>query len=505
MRLPSHNVCLPKPNSAGVYVRHRPESTLLYQIVKEYWPEFQAELANHGRHLPAYVTKEFDEYLKCGRLEHGFLRVRCEACHDEKLVAFSCKRRGFCPSCGARRMADSAALLADEVLPHQPIRQWVLSVPFQLRLLFASQPAVMGKVLGIVYRSIATHLVHKAGFTKSTSQTGAVTLIQRFGSALNLNIHFHMLFLDGVYTGGANGCTAWFRRVKAPTGAELTQLAHTIAYRVARHLERQGLLVRDAQNSYLTADGLDIDPDSPMNHLLGSSVTYRIAVGPQQGRKVFTLQTLPDLGQDKPFGSAVSEASGFSLHAGVATRAHEREKLERLCRYIARPAVSTERLSLTRNGRLRYELKTPWRNGTTHVIFEPLDFISRLVSLVPKPRVNLTRFHGVFAPNSKHRALITPAKRGKGRETSPDKQGEEKTPFEHRVAMTWAQRLKRVFAIDVETCSECGGDVRVIASIEDPVVIRKILDHLEAKSALVRSCQLPLSRAPPELDLKTVL
>ena len=201
----------------------------------------------------------------------------------------------------------------------------------------------------------------------------------------------------------------------------------------------------------------------------------------------------------------MSEASGFSLHAGVATRAHEREKLERLCRYIARPAVSTERLSLTRNGRLRYELKTPWRNGTTHVIFEPLDFISRLVSLVPKPRVNLTRFHGVFAPNSKHRALITPAKRGKGRETSPDKQGEEKTPFEHRVAMTWAQRLKRVFAIDVETCSECGGDVRVIASIEDPVVIRKILDHLEAKSALVGSCQLPSSRAPPELDLKTVL
>ena len=256
--------------------------------------------------------------------------------------------------------------------------------------------------------------------------------------------------------------------------------------------------MRDAQNSYLTADGLDIDPDSPMNHLLGSSVTYRIAVGPQQGRKVFTLQTLPDLGQDKPFGSAVSEASGFSLHAGVATRAHEREKLERLCRYIARPAVSTERLSLTRNGRLRYELKTPWRNGTTHVIFEPLDFISRLVSLVPKPRVNLTRFHGVFAPNSKHRALITPAKRGRGRETSPDKQGEEKTPFEHRVAMTWAQRLKRVFAIDVETCSECGGDVRVIASIEDPVVIRRILAHLDKKGVFAADSLLPDCRASPD-------
>jgi hypothetical protein len=80
---------------------------------QEYWPEFQAELASHGRYLPAYVTKEFDEYLKCGILEHGFLRVRCEACHDEKLLGFSCKKRGFCCSCGARRMVDSAALLVD--------------------------------------------------------------------------------------------------------------------------------------------------------------------------------------------------------------------------------------------------------------------------------------------------------------------------------------------------------------------------------------------------------
>ncbi len=135
-------------------MRHRPETTLLYQLVREYWPEFQAELASHGRCLPAYVTKEFDQYLKCGMLEHGFLRVRCESCHDEKRVAFSCKKRGFCPNCGARRMADSAALLVDDILPRQPMRQWVLSFPFPLRFLFASKPAVMGKLPGIVYRTI---------------------------------------------------------------------------------------------------------------------------------------------------------------------------------------------------------------------------------------------------------------------------------------------------------------------------------------------------------------
>ena len=219
------------------YQRHRPEKTLLYQIVDEYYPSFAALMAEQGRELPGYVRREFEDFLQCGRLEHGFLRVRCESCYAEHLVAFSCKRRGFCPSCGARRMAESAALLVDEVLPEQPMRQWVLSVPFQLRFLFASCPVIMGRVLGIVYRAISTHLIKRAGYSKQTARTGAVILIQRFGSALNLNIHFHMLFLDGVYIDGPDGA-ARFRWVRAPTTEELTKLSHTIAHRVGRFLER---------------------------------------------------------------------------------------------------------------------------------------------------------------------------------------------------------------------------------------------------------------------------
>ncbi len=134
---------------------------------------------------------------------------------------------------------------------------------------------------------------------------------------------------------------------------------------------------------------------------------------PPAGRKVFTLQTLPGREDKADSSSRVANHAGFSLHAGVMAEAHQRDKLERLCRYISRPAVSEKRLALTANGQVRYELKTPYRNGTTHVIFEPLDFIAKLAALVPKPRVNLTRFHGVFAPNSKHRVQVTPAKRGK--------------------------------------------------------------------------------------------
>lgn len=146
-------------------------------------------------------------------------------------------------------------------------------------------------------------------------------------------------------------------------------------------------------NSYLTYDTFEEDA---ISQLQGHSITYRIAIGPQTGKKVMTLQTLPAQVPIEEGQSKVAKVSGFSLHAGVASKAHQRKKLERLCRYISRPAVSTQRLKVTPEGKIRYELKTPYRNGTTHVIFEPLDFIARLAALVPKPRVNLTRFHGVF-------------------------------------------------------------------------------------------------------------
>ena len=150
------------------YVQHRPEATLLYQLVEQNNPQFRELRAREGRSLPDYVQEEFEAYLKCGRLEQGFLRVRCEGCHAEKLVAFSCKKRGFCPSCGARRMAETAALLADEVLPERPLRQWVLSLPFALRFLLATQGAQRG-----VGDSVAATLAGQIQSSKSGAAAGA--------------------------------------------------------------------------------------------------------------------------------------------------------------------------------------------------------------------------------------------------------------------------------------------------------------------------------------------
>ena len=176
--------------------------------------------------------------------------------------------------------------------------------------------------------------------------------------------------------------------------------------------------------------------------------------------------------------------------------------LERLCRYISRPAVSEQRIALTPHGEIRYPLKAPYRDVTTHVLFEPLDFIARLAALVPELRVHLSCFHGVFAPNSKHRIQVTPGKRGKGRGQAKvaASNGLEKTPQAPHRAMTWMQRLKRVFNIDIETCERCGRKVKVMASIKAPAMIAYTLKHLQQKATLKTDIQ-PPERLPSVIRL----
>ena len=471
------------------YARHRPEETLLYQLVEAHYPAFRAAREAVGRPLPKHVQEEFEAYVKCGRLVHGFLRVKCEDCHAEKLVAFSCKGRAICPSCGARRMVETAALLVDEVLPRRPLRQWVLSFPFALRFLLARDPEALARVLGVVYRAISGHILNKARLTRASGDTGAVTLIQRFGSAVNLNVHLHMLVLDGAYL--ADTTPPVFRRIAAPSAKELQALVERIAERIADALERAGLLARDCDNGFLT---LDTEAGGAMDDLLGHSITYRVAMGERAGQKVFTLQTVPARSEEEP-RKGVAECAGFSLHAGTSVDAEQTGKLERLVRYVSRPAIAEERLALTERGDVRLKLKTAYRDGTTHVILEPLDFVARLAALVPPPRMHQTRYHGVFAPHHALRAAITPAGRGRGARHA-NAAGERPVP--KHVAMSWAQRLKRVFAIEIETCRRCGGKLRVIASIEEPALIERILAHLEQRRES-EPPRLPFaSRAPPQ-------
>jgi hypothetical protein len=154
-----------------------------------------------GGELPAFVKDELDAYFRCGILAHGFLRVRCKDCGHSRVVAWSCKRRGFCPSCAGRRMADTAAFCVDHLFPKVPIRQYVLTVPVHFRFRMAYSPALTSAVLRCFIAAITSDLLRRARKRKLRGglQTGALTVIQRLGSALGLNVHFHSLVLGGVY------------------------------------------------------------------------------------------------------------------------------------------------------------------------------------------------------------------------------------------------------------------------------------------------------------------
>ncbi len=219
---------------------------------------------------------------------------------------------------------------------------------------------------------------------------------------------------------------------------------------------------------------------------------------PRAGQKLFTLQTVaPRLQGLEGDPNGAARTGGFSLHAGVAIAPPEREKLERLCRYVSRPPVAIDRLALTASGHVRYTLKTPYRDGTTHIVLAPLDLMARLAALVPPPRMHLTRFHGVFAPHSKLRAAVTPSGRGKGHKAQVE-EGAVKPPAPPHVAMSWARRLKRVFGIEIDRCVRCGSKLKIIASIEEPEAIAKILSHLERSDRRPHQSELPLgARAPP--------
>jgi hypothetical protein len=307
-----------------------------------------------------------------------------------------------------------------------------------------------------------------AHWKRDQAHSGAVTLIQRFGSAANLNIHLHCLVLDGVYR-CSEGAPA-FHEVRAPNIEQLHDLLDRIIARIIKWLTRQGYLIEEEGRRYLG----EIDADRALTPLQTASCTYRIALGPSPGHKLLSLHTLPGRAAAST-QSLCANAHGFSLHAAVRCGAHQRKRLERLCRYITRPAIANERLQRNRASQVVLQLRSPWRDGTTHIVMSPLQFMQRVGALVPRPRLHLIRFHGVLAPHAKLRAPIL---------ACPTQQTTEHAAHPghaHGSAPTrigWARLLKRVFEIDIELCPGCGARLKIIAAIVDPQGIVQILTHL---------------------------
>jgi len=278
-------------------------------------------------------------------------------------------------------------------LPKAPVRQWVLSLPFPLRYRLAYDADLSGEILRLHVRAIFASYRRRAKRKGATTRlhAGAVTFIQRFGDALNLNLHFHTLVLDGVFE--ATG-EARFRALPPPDDAEVERVARRIARGLRRLLERRGLGPHDDPEF---ADPLASDAPA-LAALYAASVRGKISEGPHRGQQVLrfgdrvSVDALPGMPKVTPRCAAVA---GLSLHANVAIPGRDRARIERLCRYAARPPLATERLERMPDGRLLYRLRHRFRDGTTHVVFEPIDFVAKLAALVPPPRFHMVRYHGL--------------------------------------------------------------------------------------------------------------
>ena len=373
-------------------------------MVRGEWCAFAARIEAGARVVPGFCLREVEGYLRCGLLAFGFARVHCGACGKDEVVAFSCKGRGFCPSCGTRRMVDTAAWLVDRVLPEVPVRQWVLSLPYRVRLLCAYDPVVCAAVRKVLVRAVSGYYERAArGLGKPRPRAGAVAFVQRFDSGLRLNVHFHVLWLDGAYAWQPGGRVQWCGH-GGVCDEDVALLVKRIRDRVIRKLRKMGKWPDAA------GDGGGVEELTGGDE--GEQLLLELESAAVQGRsmKGERDERAGRGTMSEPFvkGKLCADVDGFSLHAGVLVPGHDRKRLEKLCRYAGRPAVAESRLSLLPDGRVAYELKRKWKDGTTHVVMEPGVLIERLVALVPRPRKHLVTYHGVLAPAAGLRSRVVP-------------------------------------------------------------------------------------------------
>ena len=286
------------------------------------------------------------------------------------------------------------------------MRQWVLSVPFELRLPLARRADALATVGRILVEEVfrwQRECARELGV--SGPRSGAVQFPQRFGGSLNLNVHYHLAIPDGVFARAGANARAEFHRLPRPTQSDLEDIALNVEIRVTRWLRRKGLITDPDGVLYGNQPTERGALDACLEGSLGigelTRVPERAGSGLDDG-----VDLLPDLERTARRGG---HHRGFDVHAGVVASATDRKGREQLLRYCARPPLSLQRLSVTREGLVAYRLRKPWNPSRTHRVMTPVQFMARLAALVPPPRHPLVRFHGVFAPHSAWRASVVPA------------------------------------------------------------------------------------------------
>ena len=416
-------------------------------------------------------------------------------------------------------MSDSAAKLVDTVLPNVPIRQYVLSLPFELRMLAAFKAPVLSALVRIFFEALSWH--YKTWASKIGIQPcnmGAITFVQRFGSSLNLNVHLHVGVTDGVFQKTDNGVT--FHEAEAPSESDLQAIVERTYRRTVVWLKKRAYLSTLALEERSNAAPAQTSLEAC------AQLAMRLA-GMETLRKDGTDQVeQTDKEESAPRTTSAAVAHHFNLHASVRIEADDDIGRERLCRYMARPAISLGRLSKLADGRIAYRVKK-LRGGREKVrTMTPLEFLARLAAIVPPPRYPLLRYSGVFAPNSSYRKHVVPKppiRVATCRTSEAELQTETPLPetpptkdpphsnvipeppelIAHNILriqhwnrildgelyasgprLKWALLLRRTFRVDVMECVECKGRLRIVGMVDEPETIRAVLQGLGVASEI---------------------
>ena len=432
----------------------------------------QDELTSAEVYLPGFVWRELQAVIDCGVLDRGFVRVHCAACQKDRLVPFSCKVRGACSSCVGRKMCELTEHLLDHVLANVPVRQYVLTFPFPVRLLAARDPKLLAALRRIFIRAVSA-FIHKRARAKVLTKdvrTGGLCVVQRAGSALNVNPHMHALFFDGAYTRAEHG-ELRFAATSEPTRQELQRLVETIATRCIRLLKRHGHV----------SDEQFVNPDADQTLPLFAEA----------------LSTEASALTQTQHQTAAVNHRGFNLHAAVRISADDLAGRKRLCRYILRPAIAQDRLSIGADGRVHYKMKRVFSDGRSVVTFTEHQFIRRIALLIPRPKTHEITYFGALASNAKWRNAIVPVPTHRQKPKSPSASAERPARAStSETKLPWAELIRRTFSEDLLVCPDCGARMHVIAAITQPDLIAKILTHLDLPM-LSRPARRP--RAPPLL------
>ena len=368
------------------YERRRPERTTLYDVVRDNLETLYAAMEDNERVIPNFVRKELEEYLNCGLLCRGFAQLKCEACSERRLVAFSCKGRGFCPSCMGRRMAQTAANLIEEVLPRVALRQWVITLPYPIRHRLAYNAKLLGEVTRAFLRTVL------AFYEKRLGVSGCIAVVQRTSSDLRCNPHIHAVFLDGGYVNDTDGEPV-FRPLAHLRGRDVAD----VLVRARKRIE------------CVLARAHDDEPADDVRPML-TSVTGPPPSGPAFKRGIPSEPTFSK-------NELCARLEGYDLHAATRAGAEDDTGREALLRYVLRPPIAQERVVQGPDGLVRITLKKAFADGTVAVDMDPLSWLTRLAASVPPPKFSpfgdhearhTVRYFGVLASASKLRPRIAP-------------------------------------------------------------------------------------------------